>query len=149
MRADERCSRSQISLCAGRRFRKSEGENKKPACSVQNDGGGGVGEVDMPSAATTAAGVSAEEKAGLLRWVPRRDPECKMRERRRAGPSLAEAMVDSARENKQAGWKRGYSSAGGAQLGDPLVELPRQVRHDAQLPLDQHQLRAMVHLMLL
>src|SRR5712692_4685513 len=45
--------------------------------------------------------------------------------------------------------RRYLSSAGGAHLRDPLVELARQMRHDAQLPLDQHQLRAMVHLMLL
>src|SRR5216684_8750882 len=44
--------------------------------------------------------------------------------------------------------RRDLSSAGGAHLRDPLVELARQMRHDAQLPLDQHQLRAMVHLML-
>src|SRR5712691_2213699 len=45
--------------------------------------------------------------------------------------------------------RRGLSSAGGAHLCTPLVELARQMRHDAQLALDQHQLRAMVHLMLL
>jgi hypothetical protein len=33
---------------------------------------------------------------------------------------------------------RERSGAGGAHLGNPLVELARQVRHDAQLPLDQH-----------
>src|SRR5712691_2084235 len=44
--------------------------------------------------------------------------------------------------------RRGLSSAGGAHLCNPLVELARQMRHDAQLALDQHQLRAMVHLML-
>src|SRR5207245_3846249 len=42
-----------------------------------------------------------------------------------------------------------YLSAGGAHLGHPLVELPSQMRNDAQLALDQHELRAMVHLMLL
>ncbi len=39
------------------------------------------------------------------------------------------------RQNK--GCRRN-SSAGGAHLGDPLVELPREMRHDAQLPLYQH-----------
>src|SRR5260370_26434359 len=42
-----------------------------------------------------------------------------------------------------------YLSAGGAHLGHPLVDLPSQMRNDAQLALDQHELRAMVNLMLL
>jgi len=42
-----------------------------------------------------------------------------------------------------------YLSAGGAHLGHPLVELPSQMWNDAQLALDQHELRAMVHLVLL
>src|SRR6266403_5350579 len=48
-----------------------------------------------------------------------------------------------------ASFSRRDSRAGGTHLGDPLVELARQMRHDAELPLDQHQLRAMVHLVLL
>jgi len=38
---------------------------------------------------------------------------------------------------------------GGTHFCYPVVELPRQVRNDAKLPLNQHELRAMVHLMLL
>src|SRR5258707_3784978 len=45
--------------------------------------------------------------------------------------------------------RRGLSNAGGADLCNPPVELARHMRHDAQLALDQHQLRAMGHLMLL
>ena len=41
------------------------------------------------------------------------------------------------------------SSLRGAHLGDPFLELSSEVRHDAQLPLDQHQLSAMVHLVFL
>ena len=38
---------------------------------------------------------------------------------------------------------------GGTHFRHPVIELPGQVGNDAQLPLDQHELRAMMHLMLL
>jgi len=38
---------------------------------------------------------------------------------------------------------------GGPPFCYPVVELPRQVGNDAKLPLNQRELRAMMHLMLL
>jgi hypothetical protein len=40
------------------------------------------------------------------------------------------------------------SGFGGAHLRHPFVPLPRQVRDDSKLPLDKHELRAMMHLVL-
>jgi len=40
------------------------------------------------------------------------------------------------------------SGFGGAHLRHPFLPLPRQVRDDSKLPLDKHELRAMMHLVL-
>jgi len=58
------------------------------------------------------------------------------------------AIYDRAR---QRGAHRPTSSGfcGSPLLRHPLIKLPRDVRHDSQLTLDQHQLPPMVHLMLL